>query len=271
MSNIERALRRAQQEAAVPTSGVTTAPPPPRAPESAVAGVWHLHPNIVAYHHRYSAGAEAFRKLAAQLLSLQRQHELPCLTVGVTSAVHSEGKSLTAANLAVVLAQDFNVSTLLVDCDLRRPTFRRYLGLDLGTGLADLVSGASLEETIVGTPLPHLHLLGSGARENPTAVFEGGRVGEAVAAIRTCASVVVCDCPPTLPVADTQLLAPHLDGMLMVVRAGQSQGTDIRRMTETLHDAALLGFVLNYADMESPTYYHADDYYYREHADRPTA
>lgn len=272
MSNIEKALRRAQREAdhggsPVPLSPAAQddAPQSSAAPE--VAGVWALDARIVAFHERYSIAAEAFRKLAAKLLAHQRQHELPCILVGITSATHDEGKSLTAANLAVVLAQDFRVPTLLVDTDLRRPTFAQYLGLSLSTGLADLVGGASLEDTIVGTPLPDLQLLGSGSGENPTAVFESGRLTAALRMLRGAASVVLFDCPPTLAVADTQLLAPHLDGTILVVRAGRSQGRDIRRMLECLHDAPLLGFALNYADMASPAYYSADAYYARPEDD----
>ncbi len=264
MSNIERALRRAAEGGTGPTTvPAAPAPPEPQVPdtEAKVAGVWKLDERIVAYHERYTAPAEAFRKLGAKLLTYQHQRELPCLLVGVTSPSHAEGKSITAANLAVVLAQDFRVRTLLVDADIRRPTFARYLDLDLDTGLADLVDGASVEETVIGTPLPHLQILGSGRRESPTGVFEAGRLNSALERLRRAASIVVFDCPPVLPVADTDLLATALDGMLLLVRAGYTQGRDIRRMIATLEGANLLGFVLNYADRASPLYYHAEAYY----------
>ena len=191
-----------------------------------------------------SAVAEAYRTLAAnlQLASVDRQVQ----TVGVTSPAAGEGKSTTIANLAIALAENGR-RVVLVDADLRRPVLHELFGLTNREGLANLLASDQLPLPLQDTGTPGLQLLASGpAPTNPLHLLTSRRFDQALALARAQADIVLVDTPPAAMLADAALLAPRLDGILLVVSAGRTRRDLARRAKEQLERSGskMLGVVV---------------------------
>jgi tyrosine-protein kinase Etk/Wzc len=210
---------------------------------------------LVTVTHSNDRSAEAYRALRTKLLFLRER--LPLRTLVVTSASVGEGKTTTAANIATALAQQ-GLRTLLVDCDLRRPRLHRLFGLPRAPGLTDLLkNSAQTHEAIRPTAVDGLHLLPRGNPTSQPAELLGG--DWMVAALRHLGreyDMVVIDTPPLLSASDAASLAGRADGVLLVLRAGQTR----RAMAqEAMHQlaavgATVIGAVLNDPDAEVEKY-----------------
>src|SRR5439155_25287331 len=127
-----------------------------------IAGDWGVHPSLVTVTDRASTIAEQYRAVRTWLLSRIAPGERPCLAI--TSSVPREGKSVTTANLAVVLAEVRHMQVLAVDCDLRQGSLSRLFNLPMKAGLADVLSGrTSLADAILRTPIGNLSVLPAGS------------------------------------------------------------------------------------------------------------
>lgn len=159
--------------------------------------------------------AEAYRTLATNIRFLRSQR--PVGVIVVTSALPGEGKSATTANLAVVLAET-GLPTLLVDADLRRPRAERFLGVPQGAGLREALEGThTLEDLVMATAVPNLSIVRSGQVPNdPVSMLAGPQAASVFHDMRRLADIVICDAPPTLPVADASILAEAADVVLFV-------------------------------------------------------
>ncbi|MER6071481.1 polysaccharide biosynthesis tyrosine autokinase [Streptomyces sp. NPDC001817] len=179
-----------------------------------------------------SVRAEAFRKLRANLQFAQVD-DRPRVIV-VTSPVPGEGKTATAVNLALSLA-DAGIRTCLVDADLRRPAVARTFGLVQDAGLTTVLIGKAGVEDVVQQADGKLAVLTSGAvPPNPTELLSCGRMKELLGELADDYEVVIVDSAPLLPVADTIGLAPLADGALLVVRASRTGRDQIRGAAESL-------------------------------------
>lgn len=208
-----------------------------------------------------SAVGEAYRILRTnlQFLSLEK----PLRHLVVTGAVAGEGKTLTAANLAVVEAQA-GKKVVVVDADLRRPALNRRFELPGYSGLTTWLAGeASLEEVLQPTGVPGLYLLASGPiPPNPAELLGSARAAELMARLGEAADLVIWDTPPVLHVSDASVLAGRADGTLLVVRAGRQPYASAQKAKEQLQQvgARILGVVLDAVPMGGRSdYYH---YYY---------
>jgi capsular exopolysaccharide synthesis family protein len=163
----------------------------------------------------WSPAAEAYRTLATNIRFRGAADRLHLLVV--TSALMEEGKSATATNLAVVLAE-IGIQTLLVDADLRRSRAGRFLGIESGPGLQEALEGwADVTDLIVSTSVPRLAFLRSGETPvDPVALLSAERADRVFERIASLADLVICDAPPVLPVADSSLLAKRADAVLFV-------------------------------------------------------
>jgi exopolysaccharide/PEP-CTERM locus tyrosine autokinase len=227
------------------------------------------NPFIVTVNDPDSPVAEEYRKLKATVLRMAPQNGKH-YTIAVTSSVSGEGKSLTAINLAVSLAQEMDRRVLLIDGDLRRPSLSEYLGVSVHTGLAQcLRGGVPLSSAIVNTDVPGLELLPAGkAVHNPVEVLSAPRMRllfgevERLAPERT----VIVDTPPVLPFAETQVMSLLVDGVLFIVKEGESTVQEVRDSLELMEGANVLGIVFNGVTDVTVTnrYYH----YYRYYAAR---
>jgi protein-tyrosine kinase len=214
-----------------------------------------LEPRLVTLTHPVSPAVEQYRtvRTALEFLSVTA----PLKTILVTSSVPGAGKSLTASNLAVSLAQN-GQTTILLDADLRRPSIHRLFGVLNGQGLTTaLARGGDLESYLQPSPLKELMLCTSGPLPpNPAEMLSSQAFRDFLATLKEQCEVVVVDSPPVMGFADSVLLANRVDGLLYVVRSGYNSGKVDQKALDLLKPASprLLGVVVNGADPASEPY-----------------
>ena len=178
----------------------------------------------------------------------------------VTSASPHEGKSLTAANLSIALAQA-SQRVILVDADLRRPRQHKLFGLSNSVGVTSalLQANRSLDNLLHQTAVPGLRVLTSGpVPPNPSQLLSATRMRELLAGLAAEADIVILDSPPATAVADAAILSTHVDGVLMVVDAGSTRHGPARKAIEALKqvNARVIGVTLNRMPRSSGYYYY---------------
>ena len=171
-----------------------------------------------------------------------------CKVVLVTSAMQSEGKSLTALNLAISLAQT-DQKVLIVDCDLRRPKLNRLLNMNALSGLSNLLMDSNrMDVTILAHESMGIDMILSGdIPPNPSELLASARMQRLIDALRQRYDYIIIDSPPVDMVIDAVVLSPLCDGVLFVVKADQSERGAIAYALEQLEyaKAKVLGFVFN--------------------------
>jgi capsular exopolysaccharide synthesis family protein len=205
-----------------------------------------------------SPNAEAFRMLAANLR--YSSLEFPLRTLLVTSPNSQEGKSIITANLAAAMALT-ELRVLVVDADLRRPNIHRIFGFEQDDGLTNSLLERTMDGRLKEAEPAGLRVLTSGdSPPNPAEVLGSARMQELLVDLQHQADMVLIDCPPVLPVADTNLLAPHVDGVLLVLRANQTRSQAAVEAVESLRKVGgrIVGVVLNATPRSKKGYY----YYY---------
>jgi succinoglycan biosynthesis transport protein ExoP len=220
---------------------------------------------LVAQHLPKSQMSEAFRALRTSLLLSRADH--PPQVILVTSALPREGKTTAAANLAVTLAQ-LGDKTIVVDADLRKPGIGRLLNMSGGSyaGLSSYLAGASsLDSVIVPHPtIPNLAAIPTGPLPpNPADLLSSHKVAEAIAELRKKFKFIVIDSPPVMAATDAVILSVQTDGVLLVVRSGETPKEAFTRTRDLLVSVKcnILGVVLNAVNAKSPDYYYSYRYY----------
>lgn len=194
--------------------------------------------------------AAAYRMLRTQLLRQMRTHGFRA--IGMVSAADGEGKTLTAANLALSLAAEPNQTVLLCDLDLHRPSLSRLLGLSAKQGLeAWMADRAPIDELfwrLAG--IERLLILPTLAPcAGSSELLAGNRVRELLQELRTRYTdrILLVDLPPALLTDDVLTIAPSLDGVLIVATEGRTRREDLDRLREVLGSVPVIGTVLNSA------------------------
>jgi capsular exopolysaccharide synthesis family protein len=210
------------------------------------------NPNLITLTEPKSAAAEAFRTLRTNLMfsSVER----PIQTLLVTSPVDGEGKSDAVANLAVTFAQGGN-KTILVDADLRRPSQHTIWGVkNRGLTTMMLEDAALASPPLVESGIENLLLLPAGEETpNPADLLSSKRMSEVIGVLKARANYILFDSPPVLAATDAALLGIKLDGVLLVVKSGQSrrdQTASAREALEQVH-VRVVGAVLTNAPREN--------------------
>ena len=259
-----------------PAATVEGAPRPEGAAEPALASMTGYAPTVDGTprvvadldHHLVAAlaptslAAEQYRSLRTRIKRVESGR--PLRTIAITSPAKGDGKSLTAANLALTMAQEFQQRVLLIDCDLRRPSVHRLFGLSDGPGLGDvLMNVAELDQALVALPEYHLTVLPAGLPPSrPAELLGSSAMRRLLDTLRTRFDRILIDVPPVAPLADLHILTPMVDGLLMIVRAGVTPKPAIERALAGLDAAKVLGLVLNESGAEGTDSYNYEGYGY---------
>jgi non-specific protein-tyrosine kinase len=213
------------------------------------------HDELIEASRPNSQPAEAYRVLAANLCFALADASLH--TVVVTSALGSEGKSETAANLAVAMART-GYRVIVVDGDLRRPRLHRLFGLPQGNGLGESLLLGQLDGNLQQTGINGLQVLTSGVlASDPIQLISSSRMDQLLAKLARTADFVIIDSPPVLGIADAAILASKADAVLLVVRANRTSRQAVQHAAETLRRATsrLVRVVLNGVPARHSSYY----------------
>jgi non-specific protein-tyrosine kinase len=213
---------------------------------------------LVASTALLSPASEAYRTMRTNLRFASVDE--PLRTLLITSAEPGAGKTTVTANLGVVCAQA-GLEVVLIDTDLRRPTLHRLFDLGNHTGLTDLLLGdvQDVEKCMVGTEIDGLRLITSGPiPPNPSELLSSKMMEAVLAQVQNSADLVILDTPPTLAVTDAAVLAPKVDGVILLIEAKQTSHEAARRAWEAQQrvGATILGIVLTKAKLERKSYYY---------------
>jgi succinoglycan biosynthesis transport protein ExoP len=217
---------------------------------------------LITHARPQSQMAEAYRSLRTSLLLSHLG--APPKIIMVTSALPQEGKSTTSINCAIVLAQK-GVRVLLIDCDLRRPSIHKTLGLGPRSGLSNVLTGSTTtKQAITVAPnLPNLDVLPAGTPPpNPAELLASANMRDMLEELRGKYDHIVLDTPPTLSVTDAVVLSPRADAIVLVIRSGGTTKQALRRSRDILMqvNAKVSGVLLNAVDLSSPDYYYYYEY-----------
>jgi capsular exopolysaccharide synthesis family protein len=245
-----RTPARVEERLGLPTLGVVARFAHDASPAGALPVLDPATPRPDRQHAQRAQAAEAYRalRLSLRFSSLER----PVRSLAVTSSMPSEGKTTTAANLAVALAQG-GARVILVDADLRRPSLHRLFGLEQREGLTSLLleaddSAVPPRLPLQPTSVPGLSLLASGPiPPNPSALLASARLQRVLDWLRAEASLVVLDSPPLLAVSDPLAVAACTDGVILVLDAERASSRAAASALLALQraQAHVLGVVLN--------------------------
>ena len=215
---------------------------------------------VVIDREMMPASREQYRRLAATLHQAQSTTGLK--VVMVVSAVANEGKTLTAANLALTFSESYRRKVLLIDGDLRRPSLDALFKIDASPGLNEGLT-APVEQMMPLRPItPRLMVLPAGrATADPIAGLTGDRMRRLIDEARGAFDWVILDTPPVGLLPDANLLAAMADGAVLVVRADATPYQLVERAVDALGKERLLGVVLNCADESEADYYQYNRYY----------
>ncbi|HMQ04009.1 MAG TPA: polysaccharide biosynthesis tyrosine autokinase [Pyrinomonadaceae bacterium] len=223
---------------------------------------------LLIYSDSRSGLSEAYRQLRTSILLSTAGH--PPKSLLVTSSLPSEGKTTTATNTAISLAQT-GANVLIIDADMRRPRLHSVFNLPNGEGLSTLLSSESTDADITrvvqtddGTKM---HLLTSGPiPPNPAELIGSEQMANLLKRLQKHYTHVVIDSPPITSFTDGVLIASMVDGVILVVHSGKSSRQVVRRARVLLQDvgARILGVVLNNVNLRSQdNYYYYQTYYHR--------
>jgi protein-tyrosine kinase len=227
--------------------------------------VIRIESRLVTHFAPKSPISEAYKTIRTNIQYAKADR--PIKTVLVTSSGPGEGKSTSVANLAITFAQ-MGAKTLLVDTDLRRPVLHGIFGLSRAEGLTNvLVKRISIEEAIKQTRNENLHLITSGTLPpNPSELLSSNTMDKFVESTGSQFDIVLFDSPPIIAVTDAAVLAPKLDGVVVVAKSGDTGRDALLRSRILLENvgANLLGVLLNGVNIDHMygSYYYYYHYYY---------
>ncbi len=217
---------------------------------------------LLPYHDPHSATAEAYRRVRTALL-LSTPGGVKSMVV--TSGYAREGKSCTAANLAVILSQ-LDARVLLIDADLHRPRLHEIFRTSSRIGLVSILAeNADPSRAIVKTAVPGVFLLPAGpASPNPSGLLSSAAMSQLLERMRREFDYVVIDTPPLFPIADGLVLGYQTDGVVLCLRAARTQRPQALRAKETLlqNRNRVIGVILNALPAKSGGYDEGYGLYY---------
>lgn len=207
--------------------------------------------NLITLTDPRSPASEAYRTLRTNLSFYSLDQ--PITTLVVTSPAPNEGKSTTIANLAVTMAQSGR-RTILVDCDLRRPSLHEVFGVSNDVGLTTMVLDEEQPPALRETGVDNLWLLPSGPKPpNPADLLGSRQIDRVIERLSDQADMILIDAPPVIGVTDAVVLGVKVDGVLLVISAGETRREHAERAKELLEKAnvRIIGAALTNAPRET--------------------
>lgn len=219
--------------------------------------------NLIAHNDLKNPATEAYRVIRTSIQFAQAGKELK--TLAVTSCMPNDGKSMTAANLAVVLTQA-GKSVLLIDCDMRNPTVHKNFNLSNKVGLSSCISmGTALSDAVQKTSIEGLYALTGGViPPNPSELLGSEQMKNVLQRAKEQYDYVLIDTPPVMPVTDALIVSRFVDGMILVIASAEIKVEMARDVKNQLVNAGanILGVVLNKVRSEHHGYGYGYYYYY---------
>lgn len=218
-------------------------------------------------HYKYSTIYENFQMILTNLRYSIRSVKGTANVILLTSSVPSEGKSFISANLAMMTAAK-GFRTLLIGCDIRKPTLHEFFDLERGAGLVNfLLHDATMEQVIHKnvSGFENLDVLLSGTTPpNPVKILELFKSSDLLTNLRKQYDFIFLDAPPASAAADAFMLAPLTDGTIFVTRCGKCPGFMIRRILDKMRELHIniIGGILNFFDVKKTGYGYGYGYYY---------
>ena len=227
---------------------------PHREDEAAVSSepgsLGRIDPNLVSIVNPGCIESEIFKVLRAKILFPTAGS--PPKSILVTSAAPGEGKSFTASNLAVNLAQNIENHVLLMDCDLRRPTIHKLFGFGTVEGLSEnLSNGNRLSSLFLKTGIGKLTVLPSGKPPaNPSELLSSEKMAGLIEELKNRYDdrFLIIDSPPPIVAPETTALAKLVDGIILVIKSGSTPLHLVEELIDTLGRKKILGAVINRYD-----------------------
>ena len=176
----------------------------------------------------------------------------------ITSADPEEGKSTTAGNLALSLAQD-GKNVILIDCDLRKPSLHKKFKLSNTLGLSEVLIGKEPENKVAQWYSEHLVVLTSGTvPPNPSEMLASNAMTKLINKLKETFHYIIIDTPPVQSVTDSQILSAKADGTILVVKSQETKKDSIKNAIGLLRkvNANILGIVLNEVEVSKKNYYY---------------
>lgn len=220
--------------------------------------------SISQWYDEESLFSTEFRRLYSKLRNLNPGKEIKNLLI--TSATLGEGKSTSAALMAITIAKYRGTNTLLIDCDVRRPTIHKVFGMEKQNGFSDVaLKMKPFKSMVKDTFVPNLKVLTSGELvKSPSEIFNLPNLKDLFTESKFYFDTIIVDSAPTIPVSDTLILSSEMDGALVVVRAGKTPREMVKRATDLMRNAGMniLGIIVNNVEKVLPYYYdYRSDYY----------
>jgi len=227
-----------------------------------------LDDKLVSYFQPSSMVAEQFRRLRQYIIKPGIDDSPKALLV--TSAMAGEGKSLIAINLAITIAIELHSHALLVDCDLRNPSLSRFFGLHEALGLSDYLQGnVELDGLFVKTSVDKLSVLcGGSLQDNPVELIGSNKMKSLIQDLRSRYNdrYIILDSSPLLATTEPSVLNEMVDGILYVVKAGETPRETVVQAMNLLRKEKIMGVVLNSVEFKTQAlirrYFGMHHYYY---------
>ncbi len=212
---------------------------------------------LVSYFDPKAVISEQYKILCTNILSLNKGK--PPKTIGVTSSIATEGKTITTLNLAITLSQAVKKPKIvLIDADMRKGQMIKYLGVPPNKGLSEFLKGeAEINDIVFNLDMANLSFISAGAvPDNPAELLGSERMQKLIADLRAQYDFVLIDTPPVIPVTDAVIVGNFVEGMLLVIQAGRTQRGMIQRSSELLTQAhvKIIGHVLTGIEYFVPEY-----------------
>jgi capsular exopolysaccharide synthesis family protein len=218
---------------------------------------------LLSGHEPISSFAESYRALRTSLLLSSAEHAPR--TMLITSSHPAEGKTTIVANIAISLAQT-GAKALVLDADMRRPRCHKILSAKNDVGLSTFLSrDIHLDDVLQEHDIPNLYVMAAGpVPPNPSELLSSIKLRFLISELEEHFDHIIIDSPPVIHVTDAMIISPHVDGVVIVVKGGQTPREAVLRAKQALTDvnAKIFGIVLNCVDLNAENYYYNYKYSY---------